>query len=64
MDAQVFQIDEQRSKRAAHLPAFPVPLDLLAMTRSATAFCVWYAGAMLTIHVSMVQAAFSGVRRG
>ncbi len=57
MDAQVFQIDEQRSKRSAQLPAFPIPLDLVAATRSATEFFVWYAGAMLTIHVAIVCSA-------
>lgn len=65
MDAQVFQIDKQRSKRAAQLPAFPIPMDLMAATRSATEFFVWYAGAMLTIHIAMVRSAMSGfVRHG
>ena len=65
MDAQVFQIDEQRSKRSAQLPAFPIPLDLVAAMRSATEFFVWYAGAMLTIHVAIVRSACeSMVRHG
>ena len=65
MDAQIFQIDKQRSKRAAQLPAFPIPMDLMAATRSATEFFVWYAGAMLTIHVAIVRSACeSMVRHG
>lgn len=61
MDAQIFQIDEQRSKRDA-LIRIPAPIDLLAATRSAAEFAVWYAGAMLTIHVALIRSAVSAMQ--
>jgi hypothetical protein len=61
MDAQIYQLDEQRSRRAA-LIAFPVPMDLVAATRSVTEFMVWYAGAMLTIHAALVRSAVEVVQ--
>ena len=62
MDAQTIQIDERRSKRA-QVVAFTAPLDVVAATRSATAFFVWYAGAMLNFHVAMVCSACKSMNR-
>lgn len=61
MDAQIFQIDEQRSKRDA-LIRLQAPIDLLAATRSAAEFAAWYVGAMLTIHVSFVRSAIAAMQ--
>lgn len=61
MDAQIFQLDEQRRQRSTAI-AFPVPADLITATRSATEFFAWYAGAMLTIHVALVRSAIESVQ--
>lgn len=61
MDAQIFQLDEQRRQRSTAI-AFPVPADLITATRSATEFFAWYAGAMLTIHVSFVRSAIAAMQ--
>jgi len=61
MDAQIFQIDEQRRQRGTAMVS-PVPIDLIAATRSATEFFAWYAGAMLTIHVSLVRSAIAAMQ--
>jgi len=61
MDAQIFQIDEQRRQRSTAM-AFPVPADLITATRSAAEFFAWYAGAMLTIHVALVRSAIESLQ--
>ena len=53
MDAQIFQIDAQRIKRAALIPI----IDPFAAMRSAVSFFSWYAEMMVTVHVAMVRAA-------
>ncbi len=61
MDAQIFQLDEQRRQRSTAM-AFPVPADLITATRSAAEFFAWYAGAMLTIHVALVRSAIESLQ--
>ena len=57
MDAQIFQIDEQRHKRHhATYNGFPV-LDVMRATQSAAAFFTWYAGALLSFHVAVLRSA-------
>ena len=53
MDAQVFNLDEQRIKRAALIPI----IDPFAAMSSAGSFFSWYAEMMVTAHVAMVRAA-------
>ncbi len=61
MDAQIFQLDEQRLQRRAPI-AFPVHVDLIEVTRSAMTFYAWYAGAMVSVHVALVQSAIESVQ--
>lgn len=56
MDAQIFQMAEQRSKRAAHAASLPL-LDVVRATSSAAAFFTWYTGALLRFHVTLLRAA-------